>query len=151
MEILLKRHAEISLRATRNFGMQRTLATRPTIESSYQRLLDTLNNNGTGSLIEKPQPRKEDSSLTQSTRSWLPPKVQNICREFRRGNTKWLQYWRAHPQLETHYPQCSFSRARVAEYQMVFKRAPRHERCTKCKKPDGSIRIFTSNDFVKCF
>ena len=55
VEILLKRHPEISLRATKNFGMQRTLATRPTIESSYQRLLNTLNNNGTGSLIEKPQ------------------------------------------------------------------------------------------------
>jgi len=48
----LKRHPEISLRTTQNFGMLRTLVTRPTIESFYERLLDTLSNNGTGSLVE---------------------------------------------------------------------------------------------------
>ena len=50
----LKRHPEISLRAAQNFGVVRTLVTRPVIEAFYQRLLDTLTNNGIGSLLEKP-------------------------------------------------------------------------------------------------
>ena len=47
----LKRHPEISLRASQNFGVMRT--TRPVIEAFYRRLLETLIN-GIGSLLEKP-------------------------------------------------------------------------------------------------
>lgn len=38
----LKRHPEIALRRSQNFGMVMTLVTRPTIEAFCSRLLDTL-------------------------------------------------------------------------------------------------------------
>lgn len=50
----LKRNPEISLRATQNFGLVRTLVKRETIEAFYKRLLETLATNGYGSLLDKP-------------------------------------------------------------------------------------------------
>ena len=50
----LKRHPEISLRTSQNFGMVRTLVTRQTVEAFYKRLLETLQDNGIGNLLDKP-------------------------------------------------------------------------------------------------
>ena len=50
----LKRNPEISLRATQNFGLVRTLVKRETIEAFYKRLLETLTTNEYGSLLDKP-------------------------------------------------------------------------------------------------
>ena len=50
----LKRNPEISMRATQNFGIVRTLVTRTTIEQFYERLYETLTDNPYGSLLEKP-------------------------------------------------------------------------------------------------
>ena len=50
----LKRHPEISLRSSQNFGLVRTLVSKPTIEAFYDRLLNTMLNNGGGSLVDKP-------------------------------------------------------------------------------------------------
>jgi len=50
----LKRNPEISLRATQNFGLVRTLVKRETIEAFYKRLLESLTTNEYGSLLDKP-------------------------------------------------------------------------------------------------
>ncbi|KAK3730439.1 hypothetical protein QZH41_003000 [Actinostola sp. cb2023] len=51
----LNRHPELSLRASQNFGLVRTLITRPLIEAFYKRLLDTMTQNQYGgNLTDKP-------------------------------------------------------------------------------------------------
>ncbi|KAK3727232.1 hypothetical protein QZH41_006992 [Actinostola sp. cb2023] len=51
----LNRHPELSMRASQNFGLVRTLITRPLIEAFYKRLLDTMTQNQYGgNLTDKP-------------------------------------------------------------------------------------------------
>jgi len=51
----LKRHPEISTRASQNFGLVRTLVTKKTIYSLYSRLLEAMTHNPYGgSVIDKP-------------------------------------------------------------------------------------------------
>ncbi|KAK3747130.1 hypothetical protein QZH41_004409 [Actinostola sp. cb2023] len=51
----LNRHPELSLRASQNFGLVRTLITRPLIKAFYKRLLDTMTQNQYGgNLTDKP-------------------------------------------------------------------------------------------------
>ena len=50
----LKQHPEISLRNSQNSGLVHTLVSKPVIDAFYDRLLDTLQNNGIGCLLDKP-------------------------------------------------------------------------------------------------
>ena len=111
----LKRHPEISLRTSQNFGMVRTLVTRQTVEAFYKRLLETLQGNGIGNLLDKPHLifNADESGFvnsTQSTKSSLPPRGQDTSRAFPKANMKKSLFWRALLLLETASPQCSFSR-----------------------------------------
>ena len=89
----LKRNPEISLRATQNFGLVRTLVKRETIEAFYERLLETLTTNEYGSLLDKPHLifNCDESGFEFNAINKMVNKInkeQNTYRGCLKGNTK---------------------------------------------------------------